>query len=104
MEENKKNLNNRPEETAEEISEKELHGENLNDRVRVLSPGMMVAKRFFRSKLSMVGLLILVALFLFSFLGPLFSPWAKNGEPVVDHENLKVTVNPLPIVYVVDGV
>ena len=47
MEENKK-----LKVTPESVNEKEdLHGENLTDRVRVLSPGMMVAKRFFRSKL-----------------------------------------------------
>ncbi len=100
MEEKKNNLNEVPEETAAE----ELHGENLNDRVRVLSPGMMVAKRFFRSKLSMVGLLMLVALFLFSFLGPVFSPWVENGEPVKDTVNIKETVITARIDYVIDGV
>lgn len=45
--------------------------ELLEDRVKTLSPGRLVAKRFFRSKLSMVGLVILVFLFIFSFLGPL---------------------------------
>lgn len=38
---------------------------------RTLSPGRIVAKRFFRSKLSITGLVILIALFLFSFIGPL---------------------------------
>lgn len=73
---------------AEAAAEVELHGENLNDRVRVLSPGMMVAKRFFRSKLSMVGLLMLIFLFLFSFVGPTFSPWYQNGERIKDTENI----------------
>lgn len=39
---------------------------------RTLSPGRIVLKRFFRSKLSITGLVILIALFLFSFIGPLF--------------------------------
>lgn len=39
---------------------------------RTLSPGRIVAKRFFRSKLSLTGLIILIILFLFSFIGPLF--------------------------------
>ena len=39
---------------------------------RTLSPGRLVLKRFFRSKLSMTGLIILIALFVFSFIGPLF--------------------------------
>lgn len=40
---------------------------------RTLSPGRIVLKRFFRSKLSMTGLIILIALFLFAFLGPVFN-------------------------------
>ena len=57
--------------------EDELHGENLSDRVKTLSPGRTVLKRFFRSKLSIVGLVILLVLFLVSFFGPLFSPWGE---------------------------
>lgn len=40
---------------------------------RTLSPGRLVMKRFFRSKLSMTGLVLLIILFAFSFLGPLFT-------------------------------
>lgn len=61
-------------------SSDDLHGENLNDRVKVLSPGMTVLKRFFRSKLSVTGLIILVVLFLFSFVGPLFSPYGEYDK------------------------
>ena len=67
----------------------DLHGENLTERVKVLSPGMTVMKRFFRSKLSIVGLVTLILLFLFSFLGPLLSPWNANQGAVVDYENKK---------------
>lgn len=77
--------------------EDELHGENLNDRVKVLSPGMTIAKRFFRSRLSVVGLVILVLLFLFSFVGPLLSPW---GEMEVDETPTEV-ISTLPIEYTV---
>lgn len=38
-------------------------------RVKVLSPGQLVAKRFFRNRLAMVGLIILVTMFVFSFIG-----------------------------------
>ncbi len=38
---------------------------------KVISPGRMVAKRFFRSKLSIAGLYMIVFVFLFSFVGPL---------------------------------
>ncbi|MDE7372588.1 MAG: ABC transporter permease [Clostridia bacterium] len=50
---------------AEEESVEEITG-------RTLSPGRLVLKRFFRSKLSMTGLILLIALFIFSFIGPLF--------------------------------
>lgn len=104
MEENK-------EEVAEEISAKEnfndnLHGENLTERAKVLSPGMTVAKRFFRSKLSMIGLVTLIVLFLFSFLGPLFSPWSANEGRVRDEnaELIKSLYTSSQIIYEVDGV
>ena len=35
-----------------------------------MTPGQMVARRFFRSRLSLVGLIMIVVLFLFAFLGP----------------------------------
>lgn len=40
------------------------------ENFRVMSPGRMVAKRFFRSRLSITGLSIIIFVFLFSFLGP----------------------------------
>ena len=47
-------------------------------RVKVLSPGMLVAKRFFRNKLAVAGLVILVAMFLFSFIGGMVSPYSES--------------------------
>ena len=46
---------------------------SLNDdrRVKVLSPGAMGAKRFFRNRIAVVGLVILAFMFLFSFVGGL---------------------------------
>lgn len=41
------------------------------ENFRVISPGRMVAKRFFKSKLSIVGLAMVIFVFVFSFLGPL---------------------------------
>ena len=79
----------------------ELHGESLSDRAKVLSPGMIVAKRFFRSKLSMVGLVTLILLFLFSFVGPFLSPWEEKG---IDDSPGKDIVVSQTIVYEVDGV
>ncbi len=47
-------------------------------RVKVLSPGMLVFKRFIRNKLAVIGIFILVLMFLFAFLGPAFSPYARD--------------------------
>ncbi|MDE5667604.1 MAG: ABC transporter permease [Clostridia bacterium] len=74
----------------------DLHGEVLGDRVKVLSPGRTVAKRFFRSKLSIVGLVILVALFIISFFGPLISPWGEtqrdtSGKTIVNYSEVRYT-------------
>ena len=44
----------------------------LDKNVRLMSPTRMVIRRFFRSKLSIVGLIMVIGLFLFSFVGPLF--------------------------------
>ncbi len=53
---------------------------SLNDdrRVKVLSPGAMVAKRFFRNRMAMVGLIVLIIMFLFSFVGGLVTPYGEN--------------------------
>ena len=53
---------------------------SLNDdrRVKVLSPGALVAKRFFRNRLAVVGLSILIFMFLFSFIGGLLSPYGED--------------------------
>ena len=84
-------------ETAVATETEDVHGENLSDRVRMLSPGQLVAKRFFRSKLSVIGLITLVLLFVFSFVGPLLpgcSDWVSGGAPVADRnkENIKEVV------------
>ena len=49
-------------------------GMTLDDaaRVKILSPGMLVFKRFIRNKLAIVGSAILIVMFLFAFLGPYF--------------------------------
>ncbi len=76
----------------EALKQRELHereenarraGENemtLDDaaRVKVLSPGMLVFKRFIRNKLAIVGAAILITMFLFAFLGPYFYRYGQT--------------------------
>ena len=47
-------------------------------RVKVLSPGMMVFKRFIRNKLAIAGIIILTFMFVFSFLGGVISPYRQD--------------------------
>ena len=49
---------------------------SLNDdrRVKVLSPTALVTKRFFRNRLAVTGLVVLLVMFRFSFVGGLVSP------------------------------
>ena len=47
-------------------------------RVKVLSPARLVFKRFIRNKLAILGTCILVALFLFCFVGPLLYPYGET--------------------------
>jgi len=46
-------------------------------RVRVLSPSMLVIKRFFRNRLAVIGLITIASMFVFSFIGPFFSPYGE---------------------------
>lgn len=53
---------------------------SLNDdrRVKVLSPGALVMKRFFRNRIAVTGLVILAFMFIFSFIGGLVSPYKED--------------------------
>lgn len=119
MEENKDILQPLESEKAEEIisetpvqetavpeTPEDLHGENLNERTKVLSPWMTVLKRFFRSKLSVIGLVVIVLLFLFSFVGPLFSQWSAGGGTAIDQTASRIIENfsSREIEYTVNGV
>lgn len=63
--------------TASENNKQNL---SLDDgrRVKVLSPGMMVFKRFIRNRLAIAGICILVFMFVFSFLGGVISPYRQD--------------------------
>ena len=94
MEENK-NLEIAPEETEVETSVEEVVETQtpasaevedtetpLDKNVRLLSPGRMLLRRFFRSKLSIVGLVMLITLFAFCWFGPVvYRQW--NTKPLM---------------------
>ncbi|MCI9137076.1 MAG: ABC transporter permease [Lachnospiraceae bacterium] len=55
---------------------------SLNDdrRVKVLSPGALVVKRFLRNRLAVLGMIMLLAMFAFSFIGGLISPYGQDQQ------------------------
>ena len=51
----------------------------LDKNVKLMSPTRMVLRRFFRSKLSVVGLIMLAALFIFCWMGPVvYNQWGET--------------------------
>ena len=64
------------------VSKAEMNKENNGDEelhentIKLMTPMQMVLRRFFRSKLSIVGLVMIVALFIFCWLGPVvYNKW-----------------------------
>lgn len=81
----KRNFNEvlRERELRQQAENARRSGENemtLDDaaRVKILSPGMLVFKRFIRNKLAIVGSAILICMFLFAFLGPSFYKYGQT--------------------------
>lgn len=74
-----------------EASEVEIaDGETpLDKNVRLMSPGRMVARRFFRSKLSIIGLVLIVALLIFSWFGPVICDWCGYGSTWFDESDME---------------
>jgi len=91
----------------EELKEQQTKSETvdtdvpLDKNVRLMSPTRMVVRRFFRSKLSILGLVMVIGLFLFSFVGPLiYTQW---GEIELD-ESGKTEYAVATTTYTVNGV
>jgi peptide/nickel transport system permease protein len=65
---------------SEQEKNAQIGAESLSDerRVKVLSPTMLVMKRFIRNRLAITGLVILIVMFLFSFLGGVLIPYTQS--------------------------
>ena len=73
----------------------------LDKNIRMMSPTQMLLRRFFRSKLSIIGLIMVISLFLFCFAGPLvYTQW---GETQLDKSG-KTEYAVSSTTYTVDGV
>ncbi len=72
----------------------------LDKNVRLMSPTRMVVRRFFRSKLSILGLVMVISLFIFSFFGPMI--YTRWGEIELD-ESGKTKYATANVTYTVGG-
>ena len=52
--------------------------ETLEENQLFMTPGQIVARQFFRNKLAVFGLVVLIFMALFCFVGPLFSPYGET--------------------------
>ncbi len=66
-------------------------------RVKVLSPGMLVVRRFLRNRLAIIGFIIIIFMFLFSFVGGLLTPYGESEVfryiGSMSKEYVSVTIN-----------
>ena len=60
-----------------QTTDNEIHLDDVA-RVKVLSPGRQVFKRFVRNRLAVFGSCLLIAMFIFSFIGPLFYAYGQK--------------------------
>ncbi len=63
--------------TANAQTEEEMALDDVA-RVKVLSPGMQVFKRFIRNRLAVFGFILLAIMFLLAFVGPLLYPYGQK--------------------------
>ena len=106
--------------TEEQKTESVNNEVPLDKNLRLMSPTMMVVRRFFRSKLSIIGLIMVIGLFLFRFVGPLFlselptmnemgrpdyiANNGKWGETELDDSGKVIIGTAQHITYTIDGV
>ena len=82
MSEEKKNQNTFENKVEAAAHAAQTHADeySLSDdrRVKTLSPGRLVAKRFFRNRVAVFGLVVLTLMFIFSYIGGLVSPYKQD--------------------------
>ena len=91
--------------TEENKNNEQQYSLNDDRRVKVLSPGALVRRRFLRNRIAVFGLAVLVLMFLFSFVGGAISPYkedqlfyrtdmhSKQFAAVVENKEYQYTAN-----------
>ena len=88
------------------MTEIEQVEQKFEQHEKILTPGQIVMKRFTRNKLAMLGIVILIIMAVFCFLGPIFSPYGQyelfyidkaTGDRYSSHDDFR------PPTVIVDG-
>ena len=88
-----------PDSSPENTANAQNDNEPIDKNVRLMSPLRMVMRRFFRSKLSVVGMCLLIGLFLFCWIGPLvYTQWGSSEADM----NGKLTYTQSKVTYTDD--
>lgn len=55
----------------------QITNEKLNENEKILTPGRIVIKKFMRNKLSIAGIIIIIIMAVFCYIGPFLSPYGE---------------------------
>ena len=94
MEDKKKmNLNK----SEEKLNNAKVNAADTNDdeeeigaNVQIVTPGQLVLKRFLRNKLAIVGMVMILVLVLFCFVGPYLSPYGEFEMFYLDRHDPRI--------------
>ncbi len=91
MEEQKNTISLEETDVAVDVPQTPEEDAPLDKNVRLMSPTRMVLRRFFRSKLSIIGLVMVIGLFLFCWIGPLvYTQWGETQVERVDKQEYTI--------------
>lgn len=74
---------------ANDVEENDLD----NEYEKIITPSQLIFKRFFRNKLAVVGIFIILFMFLFSFAGPFFTSYGEYDIFFVDKNGKEFTAD-----------
>lgn len=83
---------------ADEVLETDQYGQQkIQDIEVILSPGKQIVKGFFEKKYAVAALIIVVAMFILAFVGPLFMPKYFDAYSETTQQNLSPTMSMMSV-------
>ncbi len=83
---------------ADEVLETDRYGQQrIQDVEVILSPGRQILKGFFEKKYAVVALVVVIAMFVLAFVGPLFMPKYDDAYSETTQQNLSPTMGMMSV-------